>query len=64
MAVRLLAGPAGAAADIALGAAEHDPAALPAAIEALDRLAPLPLRRVLSTYAAMHRPTPAGGAHG
>jgi hypothetical protein len=56
--VRLLAGRRGADLAALLNQAETDPAALPAAADALDRLAPLDMRRVLSSYAGLARPLP------
>ncbi|MBI1207898.1 MAG: hypothetical protein GC191_11500 [Azospirillum sp.] len=56
MAVRLLAGPAGSAADAALAAAESDPTAIGAAVDAIDRLPSRIMRSVLATYSALNRP--------
>ena len=56
MAVRLLAGPAGASTDAALLRAESDPDAIRDAVVAFDRLPPLTMRRVLATFASLHRP--------
>jgi hypothetical protein len=56
--VRLLTGPRGADLAALIHQAETDPAALVRAAEVLDRLAPLDLRRVLSSYGALARPLP------
>ncbi len=58
--VRVFAGPAGTTAEAALAAAEIDPAMVGTAVDALDRLPALTLRRVLSTYAGIHRPSGGG----
>lgn len=54
--VHLSTGPRGVALADLLRRAESDPAALPAAIDALDRLAGLDRRHVLASYAALNRP--------
>lgn len=53
--VRLLTGPRGAELDTLLKRAETDDAALDHAVVALDRLASLDRRRVLSSYAGLAR---------
>lgn len=52
----LVTGPRGADLCARLREAERDPAALPLALGALDRLAPVDRRHVLATFAALHRP--------
>ena len=54
--VHLSTGPRGADLADLLRRAESDPSALPAAIDALDRLAGLDRRHVLASYAALNRP--------
>lgn len=56
--VRLLSGPRGAALAELLHQAETDPGALVPAADALDRLAPVDLRRILGSYAGLSRPLP------
>lgn len=53
--VRLSCGPRGETLGDELQRAERDPLALPAAADALRRLAPLDRRHVLSAFAALHR---------
>lgn len=61
--VRLLSSPRGTDLADLLALAETDDAVLPEAADALDRLAPVDMRRVLSSYAALARPlSPALGA--
>lgn len=57
--VRLSTGPRGDAVCALLRRAEIDPDAMEPAAVALGRLEPLDYRRVLSSYAAIHRPQPA-----
>ncbi len=54
--VNVLAGPAGAATARALIDLEANTEAAPAALAALNELPPLPLRRILCTFAALHTP--------
>jgi hypothetical protein len=57
--LRVLAGPASNdAADALTRAAKapNDPERLRAALDALEQLRPVPRRRVLAAYAALHRP--------
>lgn len=54
--IRVYAGPAGANAVEALRRAEADPAALPDAAAAFDRLPTLYMRRALASFAALHAP--------
>lgn len=54
--VHLSTDPRGADLAALLRRAETDPAALPAAIDALNRLAGLDRRHVLASYAALNRP--------
>jgi hypothetical protein len=54
--VHLSTGPRGADLADLLRQAENDPAVIPAAIHALDRLAGLDRRHVLASYAALNRP--------
>lgn len=54
--VHLSTGTRGADLADLLRCAESDPTALPAAIDALDRLAGLDRRHVLASYAALNRP--------
>lgn len=54
----VLAGPRASELCELLHRAEVDPATLVPAADALDALAPLDLRRVLSTYAGLARPLP------
>jgi len=56
--VHLSTGARGADLAALLRRAETDPTALPAAINALDRLAGLDRRHVLASYAALSRPAP------
>ncbi|WP_342148160.1 hypothetical protein [Methylorubrum sp. SB2] len=56
--VRLTTGPRGEALADELHRAERDASRLPFALAALDSLAPLDRRQVLSSYAALHRPQP------
>ncbi|MGT2482371.1 hypothetical protein ACU4GR_33870 (plasmid) [Methylobacterium oryzae CBMB20] len=53
--VRLTTGPRGEALTHHLRRAETDPAALPLALAALNRLAGLDLRHVVASYAALNR---------
>lgn len=53
----LHAGPRAEALCNRLRDAEHDPAALPDAMAALDLLAPVDRRRILASFAAIHRPS-------
>ena len=53
---RLTTGPRGESLCEALRLAERDAARLPAALDALDRLAPIDRRQVLASFAALHRP--------
>ena len=55
---RVLAGPRADDLVALLVQAESDPAALVPAADALDRLAPLDMRRVLSTYSGLAQPLP------
>lgn len=55
---RVLAGPRAAELCELLHQAETDPAALMPAADALDALAPVDMRKVLSSYAALARPLP------
>lgn len=54
--VHLSTGPRGADLADLLLRAENDPAVIPAALHALDRLAGLDRRHVLASYAALNRP--------
>jgi hypothetical protein len=54
--VHLSTGPRGADLADLLRRTENDPAAIPAALHALDRLAGLDRRHVLASYAALNRP--------
>ncbi|SOR30302.1 conserved protein of unknown function [Methylorubrum extorquens] len=56
--VHLLIGPRAGQLRALLKEAESDAAVLPAALKALDALAPLDRRRVLASYAAIERPSP------
>ena len=56
--IRLLLGPRGADLAGLLYQAEADPAALVPTADALDRLAPLDMRKVLASYAGLARPLP------
>ncbi len=53
--VRLCLGPRGEVLADALRRAESDPGYLPAALTALDGLAPLDRRTVLASFAGLHR---------
>ena len=53
---RVLAGPRAADLCRYLAAAEHDTAALPLALAALDRLPSVDRRQIVATYGAVHRP--------
>ncbi|MGU3541029.1 hypothetical protein [Methylobacterium sp. A54F] len=53
--VRLLTGPRGAELATLLRRAEQDPAALEAAVAALNRLASIDRRQVLASFIATHR---------
>lgn len=55
---RVLVGPRAVELCELLHQAETDPAALVLAADVLDRLAPLDMRRLLSTYASLTRPLP------
>ena len=55
---RVLAGPRAVELCELLHHAETDPAALVPAADALDRLAPLDMRKVLASYAGLARPLP------
>jgi len=59
---RLSCGPRGDMLCTLLRSAETDPAGLEAAAAALARLEPLDFRRVLASYAQVHRPLPAGAS--
>lgn len=55
---RVLAGPRAVELCELLHQAESDESVLPAAADALERLAPVDLRRILSSYAGLTRPLP------
>ena len=55
---RVLAGPRADDLVALLAQAETDDTVLPAAADALDALAPLDMRKVLASYAALARPLP------
>ncbi|ACA15354.1 hypothetical protein M446_0800 [Methylobacterium sp. 4-46] len=55
----LHAGPRAEALCSRLRDAEHDPAALPGAMAALDHLTAVGRRRILASFAAIHRRSPA-----
>lgn len=59
--VRVYAGPLGERLEHELAASEADPSRLAGALDLLDRLPAVPRRKALASFAALHRPAPAGG---